>query len=264
MKKLLNKLSEKLAYLLDEIFAFISVPQCPGCNNFLENPHTLLCDNCRQDFNFTGDGPVCLICNCPESESCSCQTEKQFDIPGLYYWGIYTDTFRNLIHRFKFDGQRKIGDFLTEKAIDVLHDKTQTIEADYIIPVPMLKKDRKIRGFNQTEIIADVVSRRLKIPAVFDLLIKIKKTKLQANLGAKERWKNIEDAFAVDDSNRMKGRSVLLIDDIVTTGATCYYSAKALYLAGAEKVTVFALVGNSGEQSNGNLEKSVSEWEVSR
>jgi competence protein ComFC len=263
MKKYLNNLTEKIAYFFEELFAFISEPQCPGCGNFLENPHISLCGNCRKEFKFLGDGPVCLICNSADNVSCECQSSKQFDIPRLYYWATYTDVVQELIHQFKFEGHHRLGKYLADKAIDALYDKMQLIKVDYVIPVPMLERDKRRRGYNQTELIAKAVSLRMNVPAHFDLLKKIKRTKLQANLGAKERWENIEDAFAVTDNNDMKGHSILLVDDIVTTGATCYYSAKALYLAGAEHITVFALVSSAQEAFNFSPREKVSQWEVS-
>ena len=245
MNKLLNRLIDKTNYCLDEIFAFISAPVCPGCHSYMENPHSPLCDDCQNHLDFSGIGSVCLICKCPEGVDCQCWAEKQFDIPRLYYWGFYTDVIRELIHQFKFDGHHELGYYLTKIAMDVLYDRMQGIKYDYIIPVPMLKKDINNRGFNQTHIIAQEVSGKLSIPAKFDILKKIKKTDLQANLKRDERWTNIADAFAVDDSANLKGRRVLLIDDIVTTGATCCECTKALYSAGAEDVTVFALISNN-------------------
>ncbi|MCD6163514.1 MAG: ComF family protein [candidate division Zixibacteria bacterium] len=253
MKNLLNSLREKTSYCLDEIFAFISAPACPGCHEYMENPHNPLCDDCRKHLDFSGDGAVCLICKCPEGIACRCRVEKKFNVPRMYYWGLYADVVRELIHQFKFDGHNELGRYLTKIAMDKLYNRMQGISFDYIIPVPMLKKDINNRGFNQTHIIAEDVSERLAIPVEYDILRKVKKTELQANLSASERWTNIADAFAVDDSANLKGRRVLLIDDIVTTGATCCECAKALYAAGVKDVAVFALISNNrGSRSISN------------
>jgi competence protein ComFC len=262
VKNYLKLLDDRINYIVEELSAFISTPQCPACGEFLDNPHIHLCPECLQEFNFSGNGPVCLLCSNSDDRPCNCQDQFEYRIPELYYWGLYTAAFRALIHQFKFNHHLKLGKFLADKSIDALRSRLQELEIDLIVPVPMHGKDKSKRGYNQTEIIALAVSEKLGYPAELNILLKVKKTDFQAKLGATERWTNIADAFVVAENNTLKGKSVLLVDDIVTTGATCYYAAKALYLAGAEKITVFALVSNIREFSrlnnrhddqNGNL-----------
>jgi competence protein ComFC len=247
MRKLLHNLFRKAEYFLENLLAFISVPDCSSCGVTLENPRLPLCDVCDNDLRkiFPGDGPVCLICRCPVPQGCHCHDDKPLPIPQLFYWGKYNDLVRELIHRFKFERQYKIGWYLTEIALDTLYERIYNKALDYVIPVPMLKKDKKMRGFNQTELIASLVSQKLNMPVESELLKKIKKTEPQSKLGADERWQNVKDAFAVDNGEKLKGCSLLLVDDIVTTGATSWESTKALYKAGAKNVTVFSLISNS-------------------
>jgi len=155
MKILLSNLFEKANYFTDEIFAFISEPECPGCNSILVDPHLTLCDNCQNNLIFPGDGPVCLICRCPEGVACECQSEKNTYISPLFYWSSYTDVIRDLIHRFKFGGHKELGKYLTIKAFEPLSEKLLKINFDYIVPVPMTKHDKRQRGYNQTELIAE-------------------------------------------------------------------------------------------------------------
>lgn len=247
MRSFLQNLSQKVEYFLEDLLAFISVPDCVGCGETLENPRLPLCDNCHNGLKraFAGKGPVCLICRYPASKKCFCIDDKPLPIPQLFYWGNYNDVVRELIHRFKYEGQYKIGRYLTDIGLDALYKRIYNYKLDYIIPVPMIKSEKIKRGFNQTELIAGVVSQKLSIPVESELLRKIKKTEPQSKLGAKERWLNVKDAFAVDDGVILKGRSLLLVDDIVTTGATSWESTRALYKAGAEKVTVFSLVSKN-------------------
>lgn len=244
MKSILQNLSQKAEYFLEDLLAFISVPDCLGCGETLENHRLPLCDTCDNDLKraFPGEGPVCLICRCPAPKECTCHNDKPLPVPQLFYWGNYDDVVREIIHRFKFEGQYKLGRYLTKIALDIIYERIYNKKLDIVIPVPMLKKDKRKRGFNQAELIADVVSQKINIPVEPELLQKIRKTERQLKLGADERWQNIKDAFAVDDGEKLKGRSLLLVDDIVTTGATSWESTKALYKAGAEKVTVFSLV----------------------
>ena len=262
MNKLIKNLTEKANHLLDELFAFISVPRCPGCDNFLDNPRRYLCPACESNLSFPGDGPVCLLCRSPQGVECGCQESDKYVVPRLYYWSNYTEVIRYLIHQFKFEGQYKIGQYLTTITINILSDRISCQKFDFIIPVPMLKRDKRKREFNQTELIALDVSRRLNIPVAGDVLRKIKPTKLQADLGRDERWQNIKGAFDVIESGNIKGKSCLLVDDIVTTGATCREAAQVLYSHGAALVTVFALVSNHREFDSAYYQKGFADGSI--
>jgi ComF family protein len=162
-------------------------------------------------------------------------------MPQMLFWSDYTDTIRALIHRFKFEGENKLGIHLCDMALRIMADRLRGIKYDMVIPIPLRHNDKRQRGFNQSELIAAEVARMLGIPMKNDILQKSRHTKLQANLSAKNRWLNVKDVFAVRTEISLSGQSVLLVDDIVTTGATCVEASKALYDAGAEKILVFAL-----------------------
>ena len=244
MNKLLSNLAEKTRFFLDDVFAFISAPRCPGCGILLENPRLPVCPGCEAKLTFPGDGPVCLICRSPHGVACNCQANRKDMIPDFYYWATYTQVMRELIHRFKFEGQLKLGEYLTSAALTVLIERLASHKFDSIIPIPMLKRDKHKRTFNQTELISEVVSAGLNTPFNPNILRKVKKTKLQANLGRDERWSNIRGAFSIEDSINLSGASCLLVDDIVTTGATSWEAARTLYAGGVAKVTVLALVSS--------------------
>ena len=244
MPGLLNYLSDKTGYLLDELFAFISAPRCPICDSILEDIRSALCPVCDSNLTFIGDGPVCLFCRSPKAIGCGCQDGRKYKIPELYYWSTYTDNIRELIHQFKFDGQLKIGEYLIRKALAALAERIGETGLDLAIPIPMLARDKRKRTYNQTELIADIVARNLGISSGSNALKKVRKTRLQAKLGRDERWGNIKDAFTVESSDNIRGRAILLVDDIVTTGATSWEAAKALYAAGAKSVSVFAIASS--------------------
>lgn len=105
-----------------------------------------------------------------------------------------------------------------------------------IIPVPLAKKRLRWRGFNQAEIIARELGAAWKIPIAPNCLARIAETKNQADLGQAQRLKNIKGAFACADNAPFKGKSVLLVDDVVTTGATMNECARVLTKNGAQSV----------------------------
>lgn len=107
---------------------------------------------------------------------------------------------------------------------------------DIIIPVPLYKSDKSQRGFNQAELIAKEVGRRLKIDVSADAVDKIRKTKAQKTLTKKERILNLKDAFEVKFPEKIKGKRILLIDDVCTTGSTLSNITKLLRNNGAAEI----------------------------
>lgn len=110
---------------------------------------------------------------------------------------------------------------------------------DGIVPVPVTRKTLKERGFNQTLLLSDTVSRHFKIPVHMDLLNKKKDTLPQIGLGARERINNIKNVFEV--KGRINKMRLILLDDVMTTGATVRECSKVLMKAGAEEVVVVTL-----------------------
>lgn len=109
-------------------------------------------------------------------------------------------------------------------------------KTDIIIPVPMYRFDKLKRGYNQSELIARVVSDKLGKPLCKKTVIKSRKTQMQKNLTAKERAVNLNGAFSVIDTAMVKGKSVLIVDDVCTTGSTLAEIVKLLKNCGASRV----------------------------
>lgn len=243
MLKLFAELNNRSGRFLDDLFAFISSPKCAGCGLNLENNHIPLCESCRSQIagDFHGEGPICLVCHAPQVVHCGCQIDERYPMPQMFYWSEYTDTIKSLIHGFKFKGDKKLGLFLIERALNTMRERIPTIRCDLIVPIPLRLNDKRRRGFNQSDFIADGLTKILDVPVGYDILQKTRQTRLQANLSAKERWRNVKGIFALENSEMIKGKSILLVDDIVTTGATSMEAARVLYESGASSVTVFAL-----------------------
>ncbi len=112
--------------------------------------------------------------------------------------------------------------------------------SDLVCCVPMTEKRKRSRGYNQSEILARYVSELIKVPFC-DCLIKTKETKRQAKLGRTDRMKNLKGSFKVSDAKVVKGKSVLLVDDVLTTGSTAETVAERLKAAGAVKVDIITI-----------------------
>lgn len=154
-------------------------------------------------------------------------------------FGIYDGALAEAINLYKFHGikrlYRPLGKLLLE------FDLTSF---DTVLPVPLSHRGIRDRGFNQSLLLAKAISSRVKIPLISDRLIKIRETPPQIGLNAKERTANLKGAFRVD--GKFTGFRLLLIDDVMTTGATANECSKQLLKAGAVDVTVLTLARASG------------------
>jgi len=119
---------------------------------------------------------------------------------------------------------------------------------DLIIPVALHSTRFRERGYNQSEFLAQQISAVYNIKMINNILIKKLHTKPHAFLHEKERWTNITGAFKIKNPNEVNNKSILLIDDLLTTGATSSEAAKALKSAGAKTVGVFTLAGTKLER----------------
>jgi ComF family protein len=153
----------------------------------------------------------------------------------VYSFGAYEGVLRELIHLFKFEGvrtlQRPLGALLAQAL-------PRESSFDAIVPMPLHWRRRWQRGFNQSELLAREIARRWSVP-VCALVRRGRATAPQAGLTSAQRRTNVQGAFAVARS--LKGMRLLLIDDVLTTGATASACARALKQAGAVQVTLLAL-----------------------
>jgi ComF family protein len=149
-------------------------------------------------------------------------------------YGLYEGVLKEAISRFKFYGLRRLS-----RPLGGLLPNLPIPEADAIVPVPLTAKGLRQRGFNQSLLIARVVSKKTGIPLNIDTLFKIKETPPQVGLSASERHKNLAGAFEVKGD--LKGKRILLVDDVVTTGATAAACSKALLKAGAQEINVLTI-----------------------
>jgi ComF family protein len=153
----------------------------------------------------------------------------------------YNDQARKLIHKYKFEGLTGISIFLGKLMMQkYLYDDRLGGE-DIIIPVPLHKARMRERGFNQAELLAKYLFRYVSIPVATGVLFRIRNTQPLYDMTIEQRQKNLRGAFRVKDEPRIKNKTVLVIDDIFTTGSTSYEVARTLKKAGAMKVHVLTV-----------------------
>ncbi|MCR4689374.1 MAG: hypothetical protein K5745_07475 [Saccharofermentans sp.] len=167
------------------------------------------------------------------------------EIPGqvLYIAMPYQGLITRAVPRIKFSGRRDIARLMGIVLAEMLRD--EKITADMAVPVPLSEQRLEQRGFNQAEEIGRPVAAVLGLPLVTDCLIRSRNTGRQTETKDNyDRYENIRDAFEVSDSWDIEGLTIVLIDDVATTGFTMHEAALALYHRGVGRVLCVALAGN--------------------
>lgn len=196
-----------------------------------------LCAECLEKMPFIR-GHRCLGCGAPisdEADYCPrCQhTESVFRRNISPF--VYKEEALALVHALKFGKKKYVARLLGAAMSDAYIESGERCEV--IVPVPMSDAEKKRRGFNQSELIAANIGERLGMP-VLPALVKVKDTPPQKELSGKARAENLKGCFAVAYGEYVKGRKVLLVDDVFTTGSTANECARMLLKGRAGSVTV--------------------------
>jgi ComF family protein len=148
---------------------------------------------------------------------------------------------QTIIHNLKYKKQEEIGRFIGELFVSELKESGRFKHIDCIIPVPIHPKKEKIRGYNQLYLFGKTLSKLLNIPFYNDFLIKIETSETQTKKQRYDRWENAEKSFKLTDLTALENRHVLLIDDIITTGATLEACSNELMKTKNLKISLAAM-----------------------
>jgi len=155
---------------------------------------------------------------------------------------VYTGAIQELIRQFKYNGKDRLGLPLSRLMIEFIREYDIPIEyMDYIVPVPLHGVRRRQREFNQAELLGRYISEEFRKPLSADLLVRHHPTRTQTGLKTEKRISNVKGCFAVKNRDLVNGKKILLVDDVLTTGATSSEAAFTLKDAGANIVFVMTL-----------------------
>lgn len=161
-----------------------------------------------------------------------------------YYSAIYNRFLRENIHSFKFEGKSYLYKAFGDILLKTIYERELGKKVDVITFVPMHRIKKAQRGYNQCELLAQYLSNNIKKPLLKNNLIKSKITKEQNKLGMLERRTNLKDSFKAINIDDFKGKEILLIDDIITTGATMKEIGKVLLENGAKNIYGLAITSS--------------------
>ena len=235
--------SSKLKIFFDLIFP----PQCMMCGKRIEDgEEDGMCHGCLLQIPYISS-PLCHRCGLPfllETGSNHFCNDCLLS-PPLFKTaralGKYEEGLKKVIALFKYEGKFNLGEGLGRLMARIPHTDLTMSSYDLFMPVPLHPKRLRERGFNQAVVLASQLSKRYQIPVDSMNLCRHRPTESQIHLSFNERRTNVKGAFGVNDKGKIKGKNILLIDDVYTSGATVNECAKVLIKAGAETVDVLTL-----------------------
>ena len=222
--------------LWDDFISLLFPRLCYACGNNLLRNESLICTACyvsipRTNYHLEAENPVAQLF------WGRCMVEK------AAAFSFYTrgSRIRSLIHKLKYSGVKEIGFELGRIYAVPLKASGFTAGIDLIIPVPLHPSKKRIRGFNQSEYISEGVADITGLPVNTESLVRVGLSATQTNRSRYERWTNVEGIFRVSDAGAIRGKHVLLVDDVITTGSTIEACVNELLKVEEVKVSVIAI-----------------------
>ncbi len=218
--------------LAERLLNLLFPRKCAVCRELIEYDG-MLCADCGAGLGIIGEN-CCEKCGKPP-DSCVCEKYPQRCVACASAVEYY-EAAKDIVHEFKFEGQSSLARPMAKLMAQTVLLRFPDVRFDVIAAAPMRRRAIARRGYNQSELLARELSRMLGTDYRKNALVKLRDTAHQSSLGAKERLVNLSGAIGVSRRFEPKGLTVLLVDDIATTGATLDECAGALLSRGAKKV----------------------------
>lgn len=222
-----------IANCVSPVRDFFFPPLCFSCNNRLADTESRVCHTCWQSIEKIR----------PDDHTVHVMRERFLEdgsIDEFYscYYFQEGGVFQKLVHSLKYEAITKFGIELGKHIGAIMKAQTNVHAIDALVPVPLHKLKQRERGYNQSESLCQGISEVLHRPVALSLVKRLKNTVSQTHLSAEERNQNVGDAFEVSLVKRhlVQGKTLLIVDDVITTGSTIQSVARVLKIAGAAKV----------------------------
>ena len=204
------------------------VPVCSACLDSLRRIRGAVCPQCgRPQPPIVADGPARLCHGCARGV-------YHFDLARSF--ALYDDGMVRLLTLLKYEPVAPLGSWFAAQIEQVIRTEAALGEVDFVVPVPLDRRRLRERGYNQAELIARPLAKRLGRPMVTNLLVRLRSRPPRLKLSRRERWETVRGAFHAPAGPRVDTSRILLVDDVLTSGATLDACARALRSAGAAAV----------------------------
>ena len=209
---------------------------CAGCGNDWINNDQLLCIHClaklpRTNFQLYANNPVEKIFWGRAAISSAC----------CQYYYTKNSILQQILHDFKYNGKKQTGIFFGQIMGNALIQSERFNHIEALVPLPLFPAKEKKRGYNQAAILSEGISSVLKIPVFQNAIARTSSTETQTHKNRMERWQNMSGKFEVKDRNCLEDKHILLVDDVITTGATLDACANELLLVKGTRVSIATL-----------------------
>jgi len=220
-----------LPRLLNDLLEFCFPGSCAVCEAACAGAQPL-CEKCMGELKKLADAPQCALCGLPVALAGSpcphCKGAGVAHFERILRLGVFEEPLRDLIHQLKYNHRWMLADTMADWLLEQERVKTLLSDTQALVPVPLHPWRQFTRGYNQAELIAWRLHRRCKIPLVHPASRK-RHTETQTHMHSRaQRMENLSEAFELRKPKSIRGRHVVVIDDVMTTGATLQTLARAL------------------------------------
>jgi len=220
------------------ILDFLFPPYCPICGRKLKETESLICEKCYENIK-TITSPFCERCGAPlkkDRKRCEYCSQENFHFLRVRGLGFFTPPLSEMIHLLKYERKTKIAERLGILMGNLFRSDPALSDTNIIVPVPLHPSRLRERGYNQSQLLAEEISEITGKELMNHIVIRKKPTKSQTTLSHRERKENLKDAFKVVSSGSVLNKTILIVDDVMTTGATLNELAKVLKKEDAKKI----------------------------
>ena len=234
-----------LTSVSDALVSIIFAAGCRICDGLLPDSRRVpICGECLSSFERI-PSVICEICGRPlpgltreeaQLQLCPACLDKTYAFDRARSFAIYQDSLVKAILLLKFEQMEPLGAWFAERLTELVQAEPDKLAADVVVPVPLHRDREKERGYNQAALISKPLAKCLSVPHKAVLLMRTRARPDKRILSLEERWESVRGAFATRPGSQVDNLRVLLVDDVLTTGATLDACSRALREAGAKSV----------------------------
>lgn len=226
--------------IIDSLLHLFFPHTCAGCGTDILHRDQLICLHCIDRLPQTGfhryaDNPVEKIFRGRLPVACATSL--------LYF--TKSSVLQHLVHQFKYNGKMEIGRFIGQRMGETLREASRFGMVDALVPLPLHAARERKRGYNQSGILCEGMAEVMQLPVLKNIITRKSATETQTRKRRTERWSNISGRFELLKPEAIKGRHILLVDDVITTGATLEACGQEIITAGEAQLSIFTMAYSS-------------------